>query len=418
MPDQRQAQPSWRRRVLICLALLCAFAAAAALLRAWLLMAAPIGFLFGFFLQKGDLCGAAACSEILLFKSWSKMAGIWVCIAVSMAGFAVLDALGWVVLAPKPFLWLNMVVGGLLFGSGMVLAGGCVTGSLYKAGTGNLNSMAALAGLPIGVSLVEYGLLSPLHAALSRHILTSGEGGVLTLSALSGLSFQILAGLFAGATLLAAALLAARRKKKRPPGAWHGKSSPGANPFTRSWKPWQAGAAIGLLAVPAYLCAAAAGHNYPLGTTGGVTHAIRLLTDRDIEYLCEAPSTVDQKVSASWPSYDMQDQAATGPAGRKIIVCWLPILCAGLVAGAWFAGSLSGRSRLLPKPPGQVLTAFLGGILIGAGAMLGEGCFYGNIVSGWALMSAGAVLFSLVVVAASLVAAYFYLMGGRPSKGK
>ena len=34
----------------------------------WVLAAIPIGFLFGFFLQKGDLCGSSAFSEVLVMK--------------------------------------------------------------------------------------------------------------------------------------------------------------------------------------------------------------------------------------------------------------------------------------------------------------------------------------------------------------
>ena len=33
---------------------------AAFLLKIWVITAIPIGFLFGFFLQKGDLCGSSA----------------------------------------------------------------------------------------------------------------------------------------------------------------------------------------------------------------------------------------------------------------------------------------------------------------------------------------------------------------------
>lgn len=36
----------------------------------------------------------------------------------------------------------------------------------------------------------------------------------------------------------------------------------------------------------------------------------------------------------------------------------------------------------------------------------------GNIMSGWALMSIGTVLFGVVVVLANWVTTYFYLMGG------
>lgn len=36
----------------------------------WVLTAIPIGFLFGFFLEKADLCGSSAFSEVLL-ANWA-----------------------------------------------------------------------------------------------------------------------------------------------------------------------------------------------------------------------------------------------------------------------------------------------------------------------------------------------------------
>ena len=118
--------------------------------RLWVLTAIPIGFLFGFFLQKGDLCGASAFSEVLLARDGRKLFGLWVAIVTAMCGFAVLDAAGLVTLNPKPLIYWNYLVGGALFGAGIVLAGGCVSGCLYKAATGNLNSIVALLTIPSG----------------------------------------------------------------------------------------------------------------------------------------------------------------------------------------------------------------------------------------------------------------------------
>jgi len=97
----------------------------------WVLTALPIGFLFGFFLQKGDLCGASAFSEVLVMRDGRKLAGLWVLIVAAMVGFAVLDWLGLVRLSPKPMLPWSYIVGGMLFGAGIVLAGGCISGCLY-----------------------------------------------------------------------------------------------------------------------------------------------------------------------------------------------------------------------------------------------------------------------------------------------
>jgi hypothetical protein len=74
---------------------------------------------------------------------------------------------------------------------------------------------------------------------------------------------------------------------------------------------------------------------------------------------------------------------------------------------------MSGQARLLPKPPEQVLVAALGGMLVGAGAALATGCVIGNILSGWALMSVGMVLFGVVTILANWGTTVLYLRGLR-----
>ena len=184
---------NWKLYVFICLAVIVAVLALSAYFNLPVLTAIPIGFLFGFFLQKGDLCGASAFSEVLLMKSWKKTWGLWVCIVTGMAGFAILDLLGLVTLNPKPFQWANILIGGILFGIGMVLSGGCISGSLYKAGIGHINSIVSLVGIPIGIALVEYGPLSNLNGTLKTGVLKSSNGGSVTLSSLTGLPFWTVA---------------------------------------------------------------------------------------------------------------------------------------------------------------------------------------------------------------------------------
>ncbi|MCP5114794.1 MAG: YeeE/YedE family protein, partial [bacterium] len=188
-------------------------------------------------------------SEVILMKDGRKVWGLWVAIVTGMAGFAVLDLLGLVQLNPKPLLWASLLVGGVLFGVGIVLAGGCVSGTLYKAGAGHMNSLVALLGIPIGVALVEYGPLSPLHS----HLKTMNAGRV-TFSSLTNLPFWAVAAILACGTLVVAL---GRR------------SAPGGISLTRSWKPWEAGLLIGILGSAAYLSSAASGRNYPLGVTHG-----------------------------------------------------------------------------------------------------------------------------------------------------
>ena len=400
----------------------------------WVLTACPVGLLFGFFLQKGDLCGASAFSEVLLLRDRRKLIGLWIVIVTAMAGIAVLDLLGWVKMNPKPFTYLNHLVGGIVFGVGMVLAGGCVSGCLYKAGGGNLNSILALLAMPVGILLVEHGPLKTVHAAMKTHVVKTGDGKVLSLPNVLGLDYGILALIFVGITALAWFLFA-RHGASRAPGVAPGRAG-FAGAMTRSWKPWVAGLAIGLLMVPAYLSSAASGRNYPLGVTHGVMHAELLLIETNINHVyapkpkaappkaespagktaAETKDGVEKDAPAKPPEAKAPAKAAAAPKPKKVS-WWLVILVTSLVLGSHLGARMSGKARLLPKPPDELLVAILGGFLVGAGAALATGCVVGNIMSGWALMSLGNVLFAVVVILANWVTTWLYLMGRASRTG-
>ncbi len=375
--------------------------AAAFVTKLWVLTALPVGFLFGFFLQKGDLCGSSAFSEVLLMKSWSKVFGIWTVIVVSMLGFALLNGLDLISLAVKPMWWLSYLLGGVVFGIGMVLAGGCVSGCLYKAGTGNLNSIVALVGIPLGVSLVEYGPLKGIYNGMRSVTTTAPNGGPLSLFALLGVPYWTLAIFFAVATIFA---LVWWKRKHTEPKPQQNVAKGFSGWLTRSWKPWQAGLAIGLLAMAAYLSSDASGRNYPLGVTHGVLFTQVLITDSVVQHVYEKPG----------PKPVVSDANQATPKPEKKVVWWLVLSVAALVLGSHTSARLSGQAKLLPKPPGQVLIALLGGFLVGTGAALAKGCVVGNIMSGWALMSIGTVLFGVVAILANWATTYVYLMGGNP----
>ena len=50
------------------------------------------------------------------------------------------------------------LVGGLLFGIGMTLAGGCGAGSIWRAGEGQLKLWIAIAGFALAASFTRLGL--------------------------------------------------------------------------------------------------------------------------------------------------------------------------------------------------------------------------------------------------------------------
>lgn len=381
--------------LLVSAAVLVAPVLASVLTGLWVFTAIPVGFLFGFFLQKGDLCGASAISEVILFRDRRKVFGLWIAIVVSMLGFAALDLLGLVKMSPKPLLWLSMGAGGLVFGIGTVLAGGCVSGCLYKAGTGNLNSIVALLAIPVGVGMVEAGPLSGLNAWMNSLVVKNADGSPVTVASILGLPFWVVALLVAAATVCAVVLH--RRGKRR-------EERRVRLSLTRSWRPWQAGIAIGLLGAVAWISSSASGRNYPLGVTHG-PYLVAVLAFED------SPQHVYRKPEAPAAAPAVA-KAETAPARPKV-VWWLVALVTSLVAGSLASAKLSGQTQFVPRPPEQTLVALLGGLLIGLGAGAAKGCVIGNILSGIGLLSVGTVLFAITTVLGNWGTTYLYLMGGR-----
>ncbi len=372
----------------------------------WVLSAIPVGFLFGFFLQKGDLCGSSAFSETIMMRDPRKMIGLWILIVVAMIGFAGLDLLGWVKLSPKPLLYLNYIIGGVIFGAGMVLAGGCISGCLYKGATGNLNSIIAILGIPVGVMMVEYGPLNGMHVWMKKHVVSLADGKAVSLFGLTGLPFWALALIFAAVTLVVA--IALKRSRSNPANRVKNSDAPWIQRvMTKPWRPWVAGVAIGLLMIPAYLSSAASGRNYPLGVTHGVMQAELLLVDNGFKHV----------YSSQPPELSSTTNLASEPKGSgKQIVWWLVLEVVALMIGSWVSARMSGQTRLLPKPPDEILFALLGGVMIGTGAAFAGGCVVGNIMSGWALMSVGMFLFGIVTVLSNWATTYVYMMGGQTGR--
>jgi len=400
---------NWKAYSLISLLGLSIITVIAVFTKLWVLTAIPVGFLFGFFLQKGDLCGSSAFSEIVMMHDKRKAAGLWILIVTAMAGIAVLDLLGWVKLNPKPLFFLNYIVGGIIFGVGMVLAGGCISGCLFKGAAGNLNSIVALLAVPVGVMLVEFGPLHGFQLWMKSHVISTAGGEKVSLYALSGLPYWLLALSFVLMTVVV--ILVRRKSHSAGERHNHEKRKPLMERIlTGSWKPWIAGVAIGLLMVPAYLSSAASGRNYPLGVTHGVMQAELIAVDSGLNHVYSAnPSPVSQ------PDNSNNTQTARKPTGKKV-VWWLVASVVSLMIGSWVSARMSGQAKLLPKPPDEILFAILGGLLIGTGAAIAGGCVVGNIMSGWALMSVGTVLFGVVVILSNWLTTYIYMMGGMSGK--
>jgi uncharacterized membrane protein YedE/YeeE len=142
----------------------------AALATRVLLAAFGLGVLFGAIAQRTHFCTMGAVADIVNIGDWSRMR-MWVlAIAVAMLGFNGMVALGWLkagdsLYAGSTLLWLSQIVGGLMFGFGMVLASGCGSKTLVRIGGGNLKSLVVFLVLALAAFATLKGITAVLRVA-------------------------------------------------------------------------------------------------------------------------------------------------------------------------------------------------------------------------------------------------------------
>ena len=79
------------------------------------------------------------------------------------------------------FGWLRNIVGGLLFGFGMVYGGGCVSKNIVRAGSGDMRSLINLIVIGLFAYITIGGLLGPARVALfSPSTINLGDKGYET----------------------------------------------------------------------------------------------------------------------------------------------------------------------------------------------------------------------------------------------
>lgn len=175
---------------------------------------ALVGFLFGLAAQHSRFCLRAATIEVSEGRFGSRLM-IWL-IAFSAAVFCVQSAvyLGYLDVSEARQLasagsMSGAVIGGLMFGAGMILARGCASRLLVLSATGNLRAIVTGLVLTLVAQASLRGVLSPAREALSGIWVVQG-GDARNLLTQMGLSAGIAAAL-GGAGLLTALVLARRQ---------------------------------------------------------------------------------------------------------------------------------------------------------------------------------------------------------------
>ncbi|BBU58737.1 lipocalin [Mameliella alba] len=305
------------------------------------------GVIFGVAAQRSRFCLRAATVEFARGMMKDKVA-VWLLTfstaVVWVQGAQILGLLetSEARMMAVPGSWSGAIVGGLLFGAGMVLARGCSGRLLVLAATGNLRSVVSGLIFAVVAQMSLTGWLAPLRDRLAAMWITSGGRNMDLLAALH---LPREAGLVIG---LAIALLALELSRRNRIG------------FSR------------LVFASGVGFAAAVGY--------GLTHALSQVAFEPVQ---------------------IESLTFTGPSANTLMffldrnsVLEFDIgLVPGVVLGSFLAALVSKELKFQGfEGPTPMRNAMIGAVLMGFGGMLAGGCAIGAGVSGGSIFAGTAWL--------------------------
>lgn len=335
-----------------------------------------IGLLAGFVMHRADFCVTASFRDMFLFRDFFLMRQMLLLIVVSMALFEFGRLAGVITAYPFPLLSapsLANAVGGFVFGVGMVLAGGCVVGSLYKMGAGSAISALAFVGMLAGS--VGYAEIHPQWSAFAKSTVLARDA--VTAPQWLGVSpSALLLPLAAAGSLWLMREFRAGRMQRTA----HAAGGMAA---------WRAAVVLALLGFISYTLI-----GMPMGIT---TSYSKLGAGIESLFAPEHVASLEyfslQPLNYTPPLSDYSIQGGPGPQLDAIAAIQFPLII-GIVGGAMASAGRLGEWQ--PKwrvPKRQLISALLGGLLLGLAARMAPSCNVWHLWGGVPILALQSLLF-------------------------
>ncbi|MFX1568472.1 MAG: YeeE/YedE family protein [Promethearchaeota archaeon] len=328
-----------------------------------------IGAIFGFILQRGRFCMNSAFRDILLLKEYKLAKAVAVSLVVLMVGFAIFAFGGVIDLAPRPLKPIAAIVGGLIFGIGMVLAAGCASGTTYRVGEGMMGSFVAGIGLTGGALMTASGPLVQAKNTLQN--LTVGTR--LTLFGEFDTTMTPVAMLIVG--LIGIALMfffwgwPAIKKRREANEPLIKIANFKEATFKKAYPWWVTGILIGLILTAGFVAS-----NGVVGITGGWMNISNWFTSSSI-------------------------------------MAWSGFIILGIILGSFLSAYIGGEFKFrVPKEGFTLVKQFIGGLLMGFGAVTASGCNVTNILGGVPQLSLHSIIVGAFIILGCWLAAYLLFM--------
>lgn len=129
---------------------------------------APVAFIVGFALQRGNVCSVLAARQVVWSGRWSRLHGL---LLASACGFAVLMPLIWLgigpfKLSPQVMPGPITVAAGVLYAIGCYIFGACIFGVCARAPAGHISFLFSIPAMAVGATLGQDSGIAPTRAMM------------------------------------------------------------------------------------------------------------------------------------------------------------------------------------------------------------------------------------------------------------
>lgn len=333
------------------------------------------GALLGFVMQRGRFCLTGGFRDMYIAKDNRMFYALLIAIAIQSVGVFSLIQFGVIEFSAGSFPWLAVILGSFVFGIGIVLAGGCATGTWYRAGEGLLGSWIALFGYMFMSAVMKSGLLVPVNQSIQSVQLPSNS-----IAETTGLSVWIYILLFV-AIVVGIVIKQQKKPKIAIPTMKPKRTGLAHLLFEKRWHPFFSAILVGLIAILAWPLSEATGRMSGLGITTPSANILQYLV-----------------------------------TGDRLFVNWGIFLVLGIFLGSFIAAKGSNEFRFRMSDAKTGITSFIGGNLMGFGASLAGGCSIGNGLVMTAMMTWQGWVSLLFIILGTWTASYFIFV--RPKVRK
>ncbi|MCG0278708.1 MAG: YeeE/YedE family protein [Thermanaeromonas sp.] len=346
------------------------------------------GLGLGYVLQRSRFCFVACFRDPWITGNTSLSRALVLSLIIATLAFTLaslyLDRPGEV----YPVGW-HMLLGGFIFGTGMVLAGGCATGTLTRAGEGHVLQWLVLIAF-IGGSLWGAHDFGWWHEVLIK------KAPLIFFPERVGWFGALLLQIVFLASIYLALLFIERRVFPGYPDSScagvNGLKEMGKQPFwTRAWPYWVGGVLIALLD---------AGLLAFRGSPWGITTAFTYWGAKIYRLLGGSPE--------SWYYFTLPENALA--LGKPFFLETRTVLDLGIIGGSLLSALLASEFRIrFPRSLRGTIWSLAGGLLMGYGARLGMGCNIGSFFNGIASLSLHGFIFGLGLILGSYLGVHLLL---------